>query len=67
MIIEALKRSRVKSMSEAFELIDKEGIGNISRDDFKDIFKNLNLKVSEADIDKFIDHFWKDKAGGIDY
>lgn len=54
-------------MSEAFELIDKEGTGSISRDDFKDIFKNLNLKVSEADIDKFIDHFWKDKVGGIDY
>lgn len=67
LIIEALKRSRVKSMSEAFELIDKEGTGSISRDDFKDIFKNLNLKVSEADIDKFIDHFWKDKVGGIDY
>lgn len=54
-------------MSDAFELIDKEGRGYISRDDFKDIFKNLNLKITEIEIDKFIDHFWKDKVGGIDY
>lgn len=67
LIIEALKRSRIKSLSEAFELIDKEGRGNISRDDFKDIFKSLNVKIDTNDIDKFIDHFWKDKSGGIDY
>lgn len=67
LIIEALKRSRVKSMSDAFEVIDKEGRGTISRDDFRDIFKNLNVKIAEADIEKFIDHFWKDKVGGIDY
>lgn len=67
LIIEALKRSRVKSMSDAFEVIDKEGRGSISREDFRDIFKSLNVKIAEADIDKFIDHFWKDKVGGIDY
>ena len=67
MIIEALRRSRVKNLSEAFELIDKEGRGSISKDDFKDIFKNLNLKIDNNDVDKFIDHFWKDKTAGIDY
>lgn len=67
LIIEALKRSRIKSMSDAFEVIDKEGRGTISRDDFRDIFKSLNVKISETDIEKFIDHFWKDKVGGIDY
>jgi Ca2+-binding EF-hand superfamily protein len=67
LIVEALKRSRVKSLSDAFELIDKEGRGTISRDDFKDIFKSLNLKLDTNDIDKFIDHFWKDKTAGIDY
>jgi len=53
--------------NDVFELMDKEGNGTISREEFKDIFKNLNLKISEADIDKFIDLFWKDKVGGIDY
>ena len=67
LIIEGLKRSKVQSMSEAFDLIDKEGNGSISREDFKDIFRNLKLKISDQEIDKFIDHFWKDKVGGIDY
>jgi Ca2+-binding EF-hand superfamily protein len=47
LIIEALKRSRIKSMSDAFEVIDKEGRGTISRDDFRDIFKSLNVKIAE--------------------
>jgi len=67
LIIEALKRSRINGFSEAFELIDKEGTGSISRDDFRDIFKSLNVKIDTNDIEKFIDHFWKDKTAGIDY
>ena len=67
LIIEGLKKSKINSLSDAFEIIDKENKASISREDFKDLFKNLNLKVAEAEIDKFIDHFWKDKVGGIDY
>jgi Ca2+-binding EF-hand superfamily protein len=44
LIIEALKRSRIKSLNEAFSLIDKEQRGYISKDDFKDIFRNLGVK-----------------------
>lgn len=67
LIIEGLKRSKITSLSDAFEIIDKEQKGNISKEDFKDVFRNLNLKVSEPELDKFIDHFWKDKVAGIDY
>ena len=67
LIVEGLKKSKISSLSDAFEIIDKERKGTISKEDFKDIFRNLNLKVSETEIDKFIDHFWKDKVGGIDY
>lgn len=48
-------------------MIDKEDRGIISRDDFRDIFKILKDKIDPNDIEKFIDNFWKDKAGGIDY
>jgi Ca2+-binding EF-hand superfamily protein len=44
LIIEALKIANIK-MSDAFELIDKEKKGTISRDDFKDIFKSLRLNA----------------------
>lgn len=44
-IIEAVNRSNVKSMSDLFELIDKSGRGIISREDFRDIFQSLNLKL----------------------
>lgn len=64
---EALKRSKVKSLLDAFTLIDKEQRGYISKEDFRDIFKNLGLKIDQSDLDKFIDQFWKDKSAGIDY
>ena len=55
-------------MQDMFELIDKEGRNYISRDDFLDIFKSLSLpNISAADLNKFVDQFWKDKAAGIDY
>ena len=60
LIIESLKRSGVKSLSDAFELFDKERRGSLSREDFKDVFKNMKLRIEETDIEKFIDHFWKD-------
>ncbi len=55
LISEALKRSKVKSLLDAFTLIDKEQRGYISKDDFRDIFKNLGLKIDSNDLDKFID------------
>lgn len=57
-MIEAVQRSNVKSMSNLFELIDKNGRGFISRDDFTDIFKSLSLKIDQMELNKFCDHFW---------
>ena len=67
LLIESLKKSRVKSLAEAFELFDKEKKGSLSRDDFKDIFKNMKLRIEDTEVDKFIDHFWRDHKAGIDY
>ena len=68
LLIEALKKIKFKSLAEAFELFDKKRTGSISRDDFKDVFSNLKgLRVDENEIDRFIDHFWRDQKAGIDY
>jgi len=67
LISESLRKTGIKSLAQAFELFDKEQRGSLSREDFKDIFKNMKLRIDEADVDKFIDHFWKDKQAGIDY
>jgi Ca2+-binding EF-hand superfamily protein len=67
LIVESLRRTGIKSLAKAFELFDKERRGSLSREDFKDVFKNMKLKIEEGDVDKFIDHFWKDKKAGIDY
>jgi Ca2+-binding EF-hand superfamily protein len=67
LIVESLRRTGIKSLAEAFELFDKEQRGSLSREDFKDVFKNMKLRIDDNDIEKFIDHFWKDKKAGIDY
>jgi len=66
-MIDAVQRSKVKSLNGLFELIDKSGRGFISRDDFSDIFQSLNLRIDQQELDKFMDNFWKDKDAGIDY
>jgi Ca2+-binding EF-hand superfamily protein len=66
-IIEAVNRSKVQSMGDLFELIDRDGRGIISREDFKDIFENLGLKLDKHELEKFVDNFWRDKEVGIDY
>lgn len=55
------------TMAEFFEMFDKKGRGYFSREDFKDIFKTLDLKINESEQNAFIDNFWKDKTAGIDY
>ena len=67
LLIESLKRANIKSMAEAFELFDKERRGSLSREDFRDIFKSMKLRLDEAEVDKFIEHFWRDQKAGIDY
>lgn len=65
--MDSLKKTGVRNLSDAFQLFDKENRGSLSREDFKDVFKNIKMRIEEGDIDKFIDNFWKDKKAGIDY
>ena len=65
-MIKACKSKNI-SMSEFFQVIDKNQRGYITREDFKDIITNLDLKINEAEQNAFIDNFWRDKTAGIDY
>ena len=67
LMIEAFKRTGVSSLSKAFTLFDRLDRGSISRDDFKEVFTSMKLRIDESEIDKFIDHFWRDQKAGIDY
>lgn len=66
-MIEAVNRSPVQSLSNLFEIIDKRNLGTIDRQDFSDIFRSLDLKIDQSELDRFMDNFWKDKSAGIDY
>jgi len=66
-MIEAVNRSKVKSLSNLFELIDKRNLGTIDRQDFSDIFLALDLKIDQGELNRFMDNFWKDKDAGVDY
>ena len=65
-MVKSCHRAKI-SMSEFFEMIDKNKRGYISREDFKDILDTLDLKLKESEAIAFIDNFWRDKTAGIDY
>lgn len=60
LLIESLRRSGVKSLSEAFEMFDKERKYFLSREDFKDLFSSMKLRIDDNDVERFLDHFWRD-------
>lgn len=51
-----------------FHFIDKEGQEFISRQDFKDMLSSRQMSdnLGEAEIDRFINYFWKNEKGAID-
>ena len=60
---EALK----KELKEAFRIYDKEGNGYISTDTLKEILKELDNKLTEADILGIIDEVDEDGSGTLDF
>ena len=65
-IIKTLRRLKM-SKSELFKFINKDGEGLVTRKDLRDILTTLEMKnISETDIEKFIDYFYKEEKGGID-
>lgn len=66
-MIEALDRSDIEDFSELFQVMDKLGTGFITRQDFRDVFDRLPIKINNKELEKFMDSFWRDKDAGIDY
>ena len=55
-------------MNSFFDMLDKHGTGYVSREDFQDLYENIQgLKLNENELNSFMDHFWRDKTPGIDY
>ena len=48
-----------------FEIMDKNGQGVITKDDFKDTLINSRVKVDGRDLENFVDLFWKGRDEGI--
>ena len=48
-----------------FEIMDKNGQGVITKDDFKDTLINSRVKVDRRDLENFVDLFWKGRDEGI--
>ena len=66
-IVKACRRSDI-SMGTFFEMCDKHGNNFISREDFKDIFREIpQLDIQERELEQFMDNFWRDKSAGMDY
>ena len=59
------------SMADFFSMVDKQERGYISREDFIETFNHIKgqsgLKLNEAELNAFIDNFWRDNTAGIDY
>ena len=56
-INEAIEKAHL-DLADAFSLIDKEGWGLISKQEFKDTFNQETIAIDKGDLDWFIDFFW---------
>lgn len=55
------------SKSSLFKFINKDGEGLVTRKDFEEMLSNVGMKeVSQNEIKRFIDYFYKDEKGGVD-
>lgn len=62
-----MKDTSIGTPDRLFQLIDKRNRGYIDRQDFKDVFDSLNVRIESGDLERFMDHFWKTEKAGIDY
>ncbi|CAI2367120.1 unnamed protein product [Moneuplotes crassus] len=65
-IDEALKKHKI-DLDNLFDIMDKKGKGVISRHDFKDTINNSRVDIDDADLERFLNLFWKGREEGINY
>ena len=65
-IEDTLKRNNL-NLSEMFDIMDKNGKGIITKEDFKDTLISSRIKIDRKDLENFTDLFWKNKPEGINF
>jgi len=55
-----------KELKEAFRIYDKDGQGFITNDVLREILKEIDPKLSEADLDGIIEEVDEDGSGTMD-
>ena len=63
---DTLKRSNL-DLSTIFDVMDKNGKGVITKEDFKDTLISSRIKIDRKDLENFTDLFWKDRPEGINF
>ena len=66
-LIEEDEEGMKKELKEAFRIYDKEGNGYISTDTLKEILKELDSKLTNADLDGIIEEVDEDGSGTLDF
>ncbi|XP_059080089.1 troponin C, isotype gamma-like [Tigriopus californicus] len=66
-LIEEDEEALKKELKEAFRIYDKEGNGYISTDTLKEILKELDNKLTAADLDGIIEEVDEDGSGTLDF
>jgi Ca2+-binding EF-hand superfamily protein len=66
-IIDQTLQKNGLELSTMFEMMDKNGKGVITKEDFKDTLINSRVKVDRKDLENFVDLFWKGRDEGINY
>lgn len=62
----ALKKHHL-DLDRMFEVMDKNGKGVITKEDFKDTIVNSRVRIDRKDLENFVDLFWKNRDEGINY
>ncbi|XP_077285338.1 troponin C, isoallergen Bla g 6.0101-like isoform X1 [Arctopsyche grandis] len=61
------QEAMVKELREAFRMYDKEGNGYITTDVLREIFKELDDKITAEDLDMMIEEIDSDGSGTVDF
>ena len=67
-MVEAVKRNgNGNTMSTLFQMFDRNGKSFVTREDFAELLYSIDVKIESEALDKFLDKFWQNEKGGINY
>merc|ERR1712212_1055791 len=66
-LIEEDEEELKKELKEAFRIYDKDGEGFITTDTLREILREIDNKLTEADLDGIIEEVDEDGSGTLDF